>query len=234
MAPEQARGVGDAVDERADVFGLGAILCEVLTGRPPYTGGSLEDTLRQAASGETTDAFARLDVCGADTELVMLCKACMATEPEARPRDGGAVAERVSAYQAGVQERLRRAELERAAAEAREQEAKATAAAEQKARRRMRALAVALLALVALGAGGGLWVQHLVAGRQADRVRREAEQRQSVESALNKTVSLLQQARWREAAAVLEQARQVLASISTVLSSPTISGACTVRVKQTG
>src|SRR5205823_5492401 len=38
IPPEQARGETDRLDERADVFGLGAILCEVLTGQPPYAG----------------------------------------------------------------------------------------------------------------------------------------------------------------------------------------------------
>jgi serine/threonine protein kinase len=49
MAPEQARGEIDAMDERADVFGLGAILCEILTGDPAFTGRSSGETLRKSA-----------------------------------------------------------------------------------------------------------------------------------------------------------------------------------------
>jgi serine/threonine-protein kinase len=175
MAPEQARGAGDAVDERADVFGLGAILCEVLTGRPPYSGGSLDAILRQAASGETVDAFARLDECGADADLVTLCKLCLAAERGDRPRDGGGVADSVSAYQAEVQERLRRAELERAAADAREQEARATAAAERKARRRTRALAAAVVLLVAGSVTGALWMQQQRAAAQVRQAQADHE-----------------------------------------------------------
>ena len=38
MAPEQARGEVDLIDERADVFALGSILCEILTGQPAFVG----------------------------------------------------------------------------------------------------------------------------------------------------------------------------------------------------
>jgi tetratricopeptide (TPR) repeat protein len=99
--------------------------------------------------------------------------------------------------------RLRRAELERAAAEAR-------AVEERKRRRVSLALAASVLALVAVGAGGGLLVQHQAAERRAELARREAEQRQQVEAALDKAATLRQQAHWGEAAAVLDQARQAL------------------------
>jgi tetratricopeptide (TPR) repeat protein len=68
------------------------------------------------------------------------------------------VAGQVTAYLAGVQERLRAAEVERAAAQAREEEARATAAAQRRARWRMVGLVAALLLLVLLGGGAGLWL----------------------------------------------------------------------------
>jgi len=113
------------------------------------------------------------------------------------------VAARVAAYQAAVQERLRQAELGRVAADAR-------AVEERKRRRVSLALAAAVLALVGLAAGGGLFVQHQADQRRADQARREGEQRQAAEFALEKAVALRQQARWREARAVLDQARQGL------------------------
>ena len=49
MAPEQARGEIDRIDERADVFALGSILCEILTGSPAFTGRSSGEIVRKAA-----------------------------------------------------------------------------------------------------------------------------------------------------------------------------------------
>jgi serine/threonine-protein kinase len=205
MAPEQARAEGDLVDERADVFGLGAILCEVLTGQPPFKGPRAE-AMRKARTAQLDDALRRLDGCGADAELIGLARRCLAAEPWDRPRDAGAVAAAVTAYQDSVAERLRRAELARAAEAARAQEARATAAAERKARRRTRALAASVFALVAVAAAGGLWGQRQWAERTAEAVR----QREAVETALGRAGELQQQARWAEARAVLEQTRDRL------------------------
>ena len=72
MAPEQARGELEQIDERADVFGLGAILCEVLTGRPPYIGLTREEVRGKAAEGDIANALSRLDHCDADGELIGL------------------------------------------------------------------------------------------------------------------------------------------------------------------
>jgi tetratricopeptide (TPR) repeat protein len=220
MAPEQARGEGDLVDTRADVFGLGAILCEILTGQPPFTGKKAE-ALRKAQTAQLDDAGRRLDGCGAEVELIGLARRCLAAEPWDRPRDAGEVAAAVTTYQNSVAERLRQAELAHAAEVARTEEAQATAAherrareaaqaravAEQRARRLSLGLAAAVLALVTVGAVGGLWMQR----QRAERVAAESHQREAVETALEKTLALAQQGRWAEAGAVLEQTRDRLA-----------------------
>ena len=57
MPPEQANGDIAHLDRRADVFGLGAILCEILTGKPPYVGRSSKEVRRKATNADLADAL---------------------------------------------------------------------------------------------------------------------------------------------------------------------------------
>ena len=114
MPPEQALGEIDRMDERADVFGLGAILCEILTGKPPYVSVDGTQVFRMASRGKLGECFARLDVCDADVELIALTRHCLEVEPQDRPRHAGMLAERVTNYLESVATKLRVTETEAA------------------------------------------------------------------------------------------------------------------------
>ena len=170
MAPEQARGALDTLDERADVFALGSILCEILTGEPAFVGRSGAEVFRKAERADLSEAFARLDACAADAELVGLTRTCLAAAPKHRPRDAGVVVTGLTAYLRGVEGRLREAELAQARAE--------TRASEERRRRRLTlALAASVLATAMIGVAGWGWVDH-------ERRRREEQVRNAVDLAL--------------------------------------------------
>jgi serine/threonine-protein kinase len=177
MPPEQATGDVGLVDTRSDVFGLGAILCAVLTGQAPYTGDV--DTVRLAATqGRLADALRRLADCGAEPDLVALARGCLAPDPGARPMDAGAVAVAVAGLRAGAEARARRAELDRARAEV-------AAVAERRRRRAHVALAAVALALVGLAGGVGWWYQSARAAAAAEQAVRRAATESTVAAALD-------------------------------------------------
>ncbi|MBX3398889.1 MAG: tetratricopeptide repeat protein [Gemmataceae bacterium] len=118
MPPEQARGEVDRITERSDVFGLGAILCTILTGQSVFGSGSAEQARRKAAAGDVTDAFARLEASAAEPELIALAKRCLAPDPADRFANGTEVANETARIRAEADERAKQAELDRTKAEA--------------------------------------------------------------------------------------------------------------------
>ncbi len=96
MSPEQAKG--EAVSARTDVFGLGAMLCEILTGSPPYAGKGLRSTYLMAAKGELSPALAKMKSREINLPMARLAEQCLSPIAEARPENAQAVANTVTAY----------------------------------------------------------------------------------------------------------------------------------------
>ena len=109
MPPEQALP-NTLPDFRSDVFGLGGILCEILTGKPVYVGSTREDVQALAIKADLNPAYSRLDGTFLDRDLIRLARACLAKEPRDRPASAMTVAHVITAYREQVAERLRTAE----------------------------------------------------------------------------------------------------------------------------
>ena len=214
MAPEQARGEGDQVDERVDVFALGSIFCELLTGEPAFTGRSSGEIQRKAARGELTDALARLgqNSFGHDAELISLAKACLAPERDDRPRNAGEIAGRMSVYHACVQERLRQSEIERAEEKARADEATKRVAVERQRMRLTVALAASVLGFIVLGGAGWAYVAQQRAARRAatERIVTEALDEATLLRGLAKAAPIDDVTKWSDALAAANRARSSL------------------------
>ena len=213
MAPEQARGeteIGRPPGRRLRA-GLDPL-------RDPHRGAGVRRRLgrsrssRAAGRADTAAALARLARCGADVELLALARDCLAAEAKDRPADAGVVAGRMTAYLAGVQERLREAELSRAAESARAEEAEAKAAAERRARRLTGALAATVLLAGGLGGAGWRWVelQRLERVREATARVNVALQEATRLRGLAQGAAVGDLAPWDAAASAAEKARDLL------------------------
>jgi serine/threonine protein kinase/Tfp pilus assembly protein PilF len=91
MAPEQAVGNNAAVSSHTDVYGLGAVLYQLLTGQPPFAGGTTYETIKLLLDTEPRQP--RLLNPKIDRDLSTICLKCLEKDPKRRYSSALALAE---------------------------------------------------------------------------------------------------------------------------------------------
>ena len=99
IAPEQVNGSGGKLTPAADVYGLGAVLFHLLTGRPPFTGEHALKVIQQAT--EKPAPKLRTLVPELDRDLETICAKCLEREPDARYHSAGELAEDLERWLGG-------------------------------------------------------------------------------------------------------------------------------------
>ncbi|MEW4526685.1 PAS domain S-box protein [Maioricimonas sp. JC845] len=105
MAPEQARGQIDLIDRRTDVYGLAAILYEILVGRPPFRGDSIVDVLDRVIHQRPQSPAEQQP--GLPKELERICLKGLSKDRDDRQQSAGQLADQVQSWIAERAERKR-------------------------------------------------------------------------------------------------------------------------------
>jgi serine/threonine-protein kinase len=182
MAPEQAEGWLDQLGPATDVYGLGAILYEVLTGQPPFSGGPMHEVLRRVAREEPPRP--RQHVPETPAALEAVCLKALARKPAQRYATARELATEVEQWLADEPVRAWREPWRlRVGRWVRRHQSLVAA------------LAASLFVVVLLGGAGIAWL-----GREQER------QRALAETALQRVATLQGERNWSEARFTLDQA----------------------------
>ena len=189
MAPEQAEGNSRDVGQAADIYALGAVLYEMLTGRPPFRAETAAETLRQVIAQDPVPP-SRLNA-KVPRDLETVCMKCLRKQPQSRYATAAALAEDLQRFMRG----------EAIAARSESQFRRLVRGI-----RRRPVLAMATLSVVAL-VGGTLWmVSERTANERVVTAEREATELAARDD-LYQMADELKKSRWPQAHTALERAK---------------------------
>jgi serine/threonine-protein kinase len=189
MAPEQAEGNSRDVGPAADTYALGAILYEMLTGRPPFRAETAAETLRQVIAQDPVPP-SRLNA-KVPRDLETVCLKCLRKQPQSRYTTAAMLAEDLRRFLRG---------------EAIAARPESTFKRLVRGIRRRPVLATATLSVVVL-VGGGLWlISEREAAERVMRAERETTERAARDD-LREMADELKKSRWPQARTALERAK---------------------------
>ena len=108
MSPEQAMGLIDALSERSDIYSLGAMLYELLAGRPPFVGETAQAILRQVRAETPALPSEAAPTAGIAPALEAVVMRCLARDPKDRFASAGELRDEVEAAMHGSRTSLHR------------------------------------------------------------------------------------------------------------------------------
>lgn len=197
MAPEQAAGDPAAIQPAVDIYSLGAILYELITGRPPFKAESSTETRRQVIADEPVPP-SRLNS-RVPRDLETICLKCLLKDPSRRYTTAADLAADLERFTSGQPILARPVGTgERMLKWCR--------------RRPSTTLAIAVSAVAIAGAvAAGIWLQQIEHTRHTEETVRRESARASIEAALPSLAQFVKSKQWVDAVGLLRTAQSRLA-----------------------